>query len=97
MDKYYSQADVMLFASLNEVTPMVLAEAMIRQIPVITTDIAGIPEMLTHKTHGFVLRPKPAFIGALHALGGADADCSAAASRWASPRGSTPRRPSRTS
>ena len=75
VDKYYSQADVMLFASLNEVTPMVLAEAMIRQIPVITTDIAGIPEMLTHKTHGFVLPPeKPAFIGALHALGGADAD-----------------------
>merc|ERR1719421_933312 len=48
---------------------------MIRQIPVITTNIAGIPEMLVHKTHGYVLPPeKKEFIGALHALGGADAD-----------------------
>ena len=42
----------------KEVTlPMVIAEAMMRAIPVITTDIAGIPEMLTNGVHGYSLPP----------------------------------------
>ena len=60
-----------VFTSLNEVTPMVIAEAMMRSLPVITTDIAGIPEMLEHGVHGFVLPPddpKP-FEDALEQLG----------------------------
>ena len=55
VDKFYTQADVFLFASKNEVTPCVICEAMLRGIPVITSDIAGIPEQLAHGVHGFVL------------------------------------------
>lgn len=76
VDEYYRQSDVLLFTSLNEVTPMVIAESMLRAIPVITTDIAGIPEMLVHGTHGFVLPPdehKP-FVDALNVVGAPGAD-----------------------
>merc|ERR1712003_98693 len=54
VDHYYAQADVVVLASLNEVTPMVLAEAMARGKPVITTGIAGIPEMVDNGVEGFV-------------------------------------------
>ena len=76
VDAYYRQADVLLFTSLNEVTPMVIAEAMMRSIPVITTDIAGIPEMLTNGVHGFSLPPDDhaAFAHAMTQLGSAGAD-----------------------
>ena len=39
VDFFYRQADALLFTSLNEVTPMVIAEAMMRALPVVTTDI----------------------------------------------------------
>jgi len=76
VDAYYRQADVLLFTSLNEVTPMVIAEAMMRSIPVITTDIAGIPEMLTNGVHGYSLAPEDSkgFEMALTDLGTAGAD-----------------------
>lgn len=54
VDAYYAQADVVVLASLNEVTPMVLAEAMARGKPVLTTGIAGIPEMVNNGVEGFV-------------------------------------------
>ncbi|CAD7973013.1 unnamed protein product [Amoebophrya sp. A25] len=55
IDKYYAEADVVVLSSLNEVTPCVLAEAMARGKPVLTTGIAGIPEMVTDGVEGFVL------------------------------------------
>jgi len=68
--KYYQQADVLLFNSVNEVTPLVLPEAMLHGVPVITTNIAGIPEMLTHHEHGFVLDPddEAGFVSAMQKL-----------------------------
>eukprot|EP00440_Ansanella_granifera_P033235 gb/GFBE01036058.1/.p1 GENE.gb/GFBE01036058.1/~~gb/GFBE01036058.1/.p1 ORF type:complete len:696 (+),score=195.32 gb/GFBE01036058.1/:1-2088(+) len=54
VDSFYSKADVVVLASLNEVTPMVLAEAMARGKPVLTTGIAGIPEMLDDGVEGFI-------------------------------------------
>ncbi|KAF4711504.1 hypothetical protein FOZ62_013104, partial [Perkinsus olseni] len=56
-DSYYRAADALVFASVNEVTPLVLPEAMLRRLPVITTGIAGIPEMLTHGEHGYIIDP----------------------------------------
>jgi len=71
VDAYYRQADVLFFTSLNEVTPMVIAESMMRSIPVITTNIAGIPEMLDNGVHGYALPPDDdaAFCQALTDLG----------------------------
>jgi hypothetical protein len=76
VDQYYRQSDVLLFTSLNEVTPMVIAEAMMRSLPVITTDIAGIPEMLEHGVHGYAHPPDnlDPFVDALDSLGATDAD-----------------------
>ncbi len=57
VDPFYDQADVLLFPSLNEVTPMVISEAMSHFIPVITTNIAGIPEMVSDGVEGFLFSP----------------------------------------
>jgi len=67
---YYQQADVLLFNSVNEVTPLVLPEAMLHGVPVITTNIAGIPEMLKHQEHGYVLDPDDdeGFVNAMQKL-----------------------------
>jgi len=76
VDKFYRMSDVLLFTSLNEVTPMVIAESMLRSLPVITTDIAGIPEMLVNGVHGYSLpadQPDP-FLQALTELGATDAE-----------------------
>eukprot|EP00931_Biecheleriopsis_adriatica_P114710 TRINITY_DN90622_c0_g1_i1.p1 TRINITY_DN90622_c0_g1~~TRINITY_DN90622_c0_g1_i1.p1 ORF type:complete len:715 (+),score=194.92 TRINITY_DN90622_c0_g1_i1:278-2146(+) len=54
VDHFYAKADVVVLASLNEVTPMVLAEAMARGKPCLTTGIAGIPEMLDDGVEGFI-------------------------------------------
>ena len=43
VDPFYQAADVLLFTSTNEVTPMVISEAMSYEIPVITTNIGMIP------------------------------------------------------
>jgi len=57
MDQFYAQADVLLFSSLIEVTPMVISEAMSHFMPAITTDIAGIPEMIHDGVEGFFFHP----------------------------------------
>lgn len=54
VEGFYSKADVVVLASLNEVTPMVLAEAMARGKPVLTTGIAGIPEMVKNGVEGYI-------------------------------------------
>lgn len=68
--KYYSEADVLVLASLNEVTPLVIPEAMLAELPVITTNIAGIPEMVRHGIDGYVLDPddQGGFISAMDQL-----------------------------
>ena len=58
VDSFYRQADALLFTSINEVTPMVIAESMMRSMPVITTNIAGIPEMFEHGSMASATRPK---------------------------------------
>ena len=51
-------ADCLLFTSVNEVTPMVISEAMSWSIPVLTTNIAGIPEMFSADgVEGFLYSP----------------------------------------
>lgn len=54
---FYRRADALLFPSLNEVTPCVIAEAMSYSLPVVATDIAGIPEMVCNGVEGFLADP----------------------------------------
>jgi len=57
VDQYYKIADCLLFTSVNEVTPMVISEAMSFKIPILSTNIAGIPEMITDGQEGFLFAP----------------------------------------
>jgi glycosyltransferase involved in cell wall biosynthesis/5'(3')-deoxyribonucleotidase len=57
VDHFYREADCLILTSQNEVTPMVISEAMSRGIPVLTTDIAGIKEMVKDGVEGFHFRP----------------------------------------
>lgn len=49
-----SMADVMLFPSENESFGLVALEAMACEVPVITTNIGGIPEVVEHGKDGFL-------------------------------------------
>lgn len=57
VDPFYQNADCLILTSLNEVTPMVISEAMSWGIPVISTNIAGIKEMFTDGLEGFHFAP----------------------------------------
>jgi glycosyltransferase involved in cell wall biosynthesis len=50
----YDRADVFVLASFAEGVPVVLMEAMAKEIPVVSTRIAGIPELIDHETNGLL-------------------------------------------
>jgi len=53
---FYAKADVFILASFAEGLPVVLMEAMMMQIPCITTHITGIPELI-RKDEGLLVAP----------------------------------------
>jgi 5'-nucleotidase len=57
VDRFYRTADCLMLTSLNEVTPMVISEALSWSIPVISTNIAGIKEMFTDGVEGYHFPP----------------------------------------
>lgn len=52
-----AQADIFVLPSFAEGVPVVLMEAMVTGLPVVTTRIAGIPELVQDGTNGFVVPP----------------------------------------
>lgn len=52
VDRFYALSDCLLVTSTNEVTPMVIPEAMSWAIPILSTNIAGIPEMFSDGVEG---------------------------------------------
>lgn len=53
----YDKADLFVLASFAEGVPVVLMEAMAKEIPVISTCITGIPELIEHGHDGLLARP----------------------------------------
>lgn len=51
----YDQADLFVLASFAEGVPVVLMEAMAKTIPVVSTRIAGIPELIDHEENGLLV------------------------------------------
>lgn len=52
-----SQADIYILPSYNEGLPMSLLEAMSWAVPVISTSVGGIPELIRNDTDGLVIEP----------------------------------------
>ncbi len=55
--QYYRQADVFCLPSFAEGIPIVLMEAMAQEIPVVTTRITGIPELIDDQQDGILTTP----------------------------------------
>jgi glycosyltransferase involved in cell wall biosynthesis len=54
---WYAWADVFCLPSFSEGLPVVLMEAMLSELPVVTTVIAGIPELVKHDDNGLMVPP----------------------------------------
>lgn len=59
VNPFFERADCLLLPSTNEVTPLVIVEAMARRVPVVSTRVGGITEMLTHGVEGFTFSSDP--------------------------------------
>lgn len=53
----YQSATIFVLPSYNEGLPMALLEAMAHGLPVITTAVGGIPELVRHGENGFLIQP----------------------------------------
>ena len=56
-DQLLAEADAFILPSYNEGLPMALLEAMSWALPVITTPVGGIPEVISHRDNGFLVSP----------------------------------------
>jgi len=58
LSQYYNAADIFLFTSLAENCPLVVLEAMACGLPVVSFDVGGVKELVTHKTNGYIAKYK---------------------------------------
>ena len=56
--KLMTGADLMLLPSYSEGLPYALLEAMAAGIPVIATPVGAIPDVVIHRTHGYLVPPR---------------------------------------
>ncbi len=55
--QFYANTDIFVLASFAEGLPVVLMEAMAMEIPCVTTNITGIPELIEHRVNGLLVAP----------------------------------------
>ena len=56
-EEYLGKSDIYILPSYNEGLPMSLLEAMSWQIPVISTNVGGIPELIRDGVDGLIVKP----------------------------------------
>ncbi len=54
---WYGAMDVYALSSLREGLPNVLLEAMAMEVPIVATDIAGVPRLINDRKNGLLVRP----------------------------------------
>ena len=52
---YVKHADFFIMPSESEGWPLIIADTLILQKPIIATNVGGIPEMITHKKNGYLI------------------------------------------
>ncbi len=55
--KFFQTADIFVLPTYAEAMPMSIIEAMSASLPVISTNVGGIPELITDKCEGFLFAP----------------------------------------
>ena len=65
--EYYNRADIFALVSFAEGVPVVLMESMAKQVPCVSTNITGIPELIENSKTGMLLQPSDVE-GLAHAL-----------------------------
>lgn len=55
---YMAKADLFVLPSLSEGFPLVIAEAMASGLPIVTTNVGGLPEIVKDGENGFIVEPK---------------------------------------
>ena len=55
---YLKSFDIFILPSLKEGLPYTILEAMAAEIPIITTDVGGIPEIIKNDINGILIKPK---------------------------------------
>jgi len=56
MISYYASADMLVSCALNEGFPNIFLEAMAAGTPIVSSDIQGVREYLTHKKEGYIFK-----------------------------------------
>ncbi len=57
VDKYLNKSDVFILPSEDEGLPMAIIEAMRAGLPIVSTPVGGIPEMIEDGYNGFLIQP----------------------------------------
>lgn len=62
LDRYFKAADLFVLPSLSEGLPKVTVEAMARALPVIGTEVGGVPDLVRDRENGLLIPPANAGI-----------------------------------
>lgn len=55
---YYAMSDLLALPSHSEGSPNVLLEAMAAKLPVVATEVGGVPEIVTHSESALLVKPR---------------------------------------